>query len=296
MFSGMEMRRRAALIAAAFAVLAAVGVGVIARAGSGDATLTPNPDPNYTSMAQRVEQTLASVPVPPDAVRLSTFPPAALESPPLTPGSENLIDRFSLWRASGTLDAAIAWFEAHPPPGLPVSVRGDGPDERYRLFQAADANFQDQPAATVAVVAAGDGVAFRIDAMAIWTPSRPASAHIGLVDSVDITVVRLDVLADLRKRAPTVHRTLTGAPAQRLADAIDALPLYLRGGFGCQVETGSSDQLIFHTRSGATVEAVDSRSGCTGVELTIGGAMTRLSGSVDAQVLAALGLPANYGA
>jgi hypothetical protein len=294
----MGMRRRAALIAAAFALLSVVGVGIVARVGSRGATLTnatvtPNPDPNYALTVQRVEWTLASVPVRPDAIPQAASPVAQLVRPPLDPGSDNLIDRFSFWRASGTVDAAIAWFETHPPSGMSVGARGGGVFERY-LFEAGS-TVPGEPWVVVAVAATGDGVAIRVDAMALWTLAKPALARIGPVDSVDVTVDRLNILMDLRLRAPTVHRTLTGAPAQRLADTIDALLVNPPGQVSCEDETGASDRLIFHTRSGRVVDVVESVRACPGVRLTRDGASTQLTGSVDGQVMAALGLPANYG-
>src|SRR5262245_64163380 len=100
----METRRRAALIAAAFALLAVAGAGIVAQVRPGQATLTdatgpPSLVPFDAPTLQRVERTLASVPIPPDAGRLATYPVAQLARPPMVPASDNLIDRVSFWGA-----------------------------------------------------------------------------------------------------------------------------------------------------------------------------------------------------
>src|SRR5262249_37223333 len=155
----------------------------------------------------------------------------------------------------GTVAAAIAWFEANPPPGMTIGMRGNGNDEQDLGFQAGSM-FHDQPWVQITVVPAGDGVAIRVDAMAVWAPTKPAWAYLKAVDAVDATVLRPAFgPSGTPPLAPTAQRTLTGAPAQHLADAIDALPVMTPGVRSCPADRGFSDHLTFHTQDGRTVEA-----------------------------------------
>jgi hypothetical protein len=142
----------------------------------------------------------------------------------------------------------------------------------------------------VAVESLGAGVAVRVDAMAVWIPTRPPDTFIGTVNSVDVTVVR-------GSAAPTVTRTLTGAGAQRLADAVDALdPETQVGPRPCPVGMyGFSDTLVFHG-PGRTVTVFATVGGCGGATLVVdSGPQELLAGLLDEAVLAELGLAANYG-
>jgi hypothetical protein len=139
------------------------------------------------------------------------------------------------------------------------------------------------------VVAQGSGVAVRADAMAIWIPTKPASEYISTVTSVDITV-------DRPGAAPTVRRTLTGAPAQHLAAAIDALRVDLPGIRHCPMDRGFTDKLLCHTATGHTIDVITNVGDCGDSTATADGtAQPTLSGGADRVVTDELGLPSNYG-
>ena len=71
-----------------------------------------------------------------------------------------------------------------------------------------------------------------------------------------------------------------------------ALPTGLRH---CPPDFGFVDHLTFHTVNGRIVTATASASGCAFVSVAAGDAKIGLEGTVDAQIMTELGLPANYG-
>src|SRR5262249_15497626 len=159
-------------------------------------------------------------------------PTPELALPLAAPEYSNLIDRAAFWTAPGTLAEALTFYEAHPPVGLTLTGTGTVGGQALRIFTDPHAKGSfDSPQVEITVITFGAGVAVRADAMAIWIPTKPASAYIGAVSSVDVTVVRPGA-------AETVRRTLTGAAAQRLADAIDALSLAPSGVFSCPMGRG----------------------------------------------------------
>jgi hypothetical protein len=130
--------------------------------------------------------------------------------------------------------------------------------------------------------------------------SHPATIeYAGAVTSVDVTVNRGALgSAPNASNAPggsTLHKVLTGAAAQRLANAFDALPVATPSVNSCPMDRGFTDDLVFHSAA-HTIDAVDEVGGCEGIGVTVDGmAQPGLSGSIDAEVTAELGLPAAYG-
>jgi hypothetical protein len=248
-------------------------------------------DPNFAPTLERVLEALASVPTLPQAVLVDRAPSAELELPWSYPSNGALVDRAGFWTAPGTGTEAVAYYRAHPPTGM--SLTGEGKtgspgQERFEVIFGNPDVSRDTPWIQISVVAYRDGVAVRVDAMAVWIPTKLARAYIGVVDSVDITV-------DRRSTAPTIHRTLTGAAAQRLADAVDALQPATPGTYSCANDHGI-DVLLFHSASAAAIRVETEAGGCGFVTVTANGVVQLgLVGGLDTQVLAELGLPWNYG-
>jgi hypothetical protein len=154
------------------------------------------------------------------------------------------------------------------------------------LFSVPAGEAFTQASIFVAVVPYPGGVAIRVDATAVWIPTKPASEYIGSVDSVDVTV-------DRGGAAPTVLCRLSGAPARRLAAAVDALrpePHY--GPRPCPlIRNPETDTLLFRP-AGHIITVVATGEGCGGVSVDVDGvAQPRLGGYLDAQVHTELDLP-----
>jgi hypothetical protein len=256
-------------------------------------------DPHFAATLAAVEQALAASPTLPGATEQQTAPVATLDDASGVPGSNTLIDRARFWTAPGSIDAAIAYFTAHPPVGSTLDGTGTSGGPGGATVNELMFATQSGPATNgladngvgylVQVVGNGDGVAVRVDVQAIWVPSKPAVELIGQVSSVAVVVNR-------NGQAPTVSRTLTGAPAQQLADAIDALQVDGLGTRSCPASFGFVDTLTFDADSGRAVVASVIADGCAGVGMTVDGAkQPQLAGGVDGQVLSEMGLPSNYG-
>jgi hypothetical protein len=299
------------LVVATVSVVAGVSAAIVASRhsstqppGPGSSvgptgTATASADPNFALTLQLVERILAAAPTLPGAVPAGQAPTTALSTPANSPADGNLTARTAFWTAPGTMSAAIAYFKANPPTGMKLTGTMTGGnangntgtgtvDEQGVTFEGPSTTTSQSPQLEITVVPLGGGVGVRVDAMAIWIPTKPASEHIGTVTSVDITV-------DRRASAPTVRRILTGAPAQRLADAVDALPVGTTSVRFCALDRGFSDDLVFHAGA-RTIHVVNRVGGCGGVRVTVGrAAQPELSGSVDPLVTKELALPANYG-
>jgi hypothetical protein len=255
-------------------------------------TIGTSNDPNFASTLAAVQRTLQQVPSLPASRRVRSSPAAALDCPTTIQESANWIDRASFWTTPGTAANVIAYFTTHPPDGMTLTSRGTistGQGDIVELIGFGSAlSSAATPGVTVSVTPLADGVGIRIDATAVWQPTKPGSERIGTVTSVDVTVTR-------GTSTPTVSRTLEDPAAQRLADAVDRLSPEAPGVRSCPNDQGFTDALVFHS-SGRTVNVVNHVGGCGGVSVTVNGVeQPDLAGSVDAQVLAALGLPANYG-
>jgi len=260
-----------------------------------DGTLYTSDDPNFGAAQQRVERALTTVPTLPGAVRLDRAPVDRLQQPSSYVDTGNLIDRATFWRASSTVPGAVGWFRAHPTPGLSCCSTGLSNTEADLTFGWTTPG-RGQPCIQITVVADAGGVAIRVDAMEVWNPTKPVWAYIGAVDSVEVMVLRpWPGPVNTRPAAPTVRRTLTGAAAQRLADAVDALQVATSGARSCPPDFGFFDRLTVHTVAGRTVNVRVSASGCPFVTVTAKGATTLLYGSIDDQITKELGLPPNYG-
>jgi hypothetical protein len=262
-------------------------------------TVGTSDDPNFAPTLRLVEQTLAGAPTLPGAVPAVHAPAAALTAPFGYRADGNLIDRAAFWTAPGTPTDAIEYLTTNLPFGMTLSGTGssghtktDRMEKQVVMYDGPVTSPSQWLELQISVVRSGSGVAVRADATGVWLPTKPAAEYIGTVSSVDVTVYRPTATAG----APTVHRTLTGVAAQRLADAIDALPLPTPQTRTCLTGRPFSDEFVFHAAS-RTIAAVNRVDGCGGVvTVTINGAgQPNLSGNIDMQVTAELGLPADYG-
>lgn len=249
-------------------------------------------DPHRAQAQALVATLLAEAPVPPGAAPLPGTGPGILRSGSF--GSPNFLDRHGLWQSAGTMSSALAYVRAHLPTGWVENGSGESTDHgritSLSLTLAPSGSFE--PYATQVDVQIGvapyqDGVAIRVDAQAIWLPTKPAAALIVDPSSVAVSVER--------PQHHTVHRTLGAAAARRLAARINRLDPDVFGVRSCPMDWGGTDVLRFATRSG-TVVARQGVSGCADVHVIRDGrTLLTLNGTVDPTLMHLLGLPANYG-
>jgi hypothetical protein len=244
-----------------------------------------------------VTDLLALLPVLPGAVPIDQPPVAALDQPFESAGTQNLVDQGRLWTAPGTVAQATAYLKAHARPRLVVSTvesshGGNAPAVSGVTFDPVDGYSSDAYSGLtgiVTVVAYRGGVAVRADAQAAWLPERAAAEQI----PADVTAV--DVVVDRGTRAATVRRTLTGDAARSLARLVNALPTQPPGTRFCEAEVAGFIDVLTFRGSGSPIVVTAQVSGCASVQVGGAGNPPLEAGGLDAAVLRALGLPANYG-
>jgi hypothetical protein len=316
--AGVPRRRRylAPLLAAAAVAAIAVPIALFAVRDSGTTpsksptagTEAPAPPPVVADpkgdAIDRITTALDAAPLPPGAVRSDTGLESVVE--PLSISmSPNQVRRTSWWTAPGDVSPAIDYMKAHPPTGLKLQGwAGGGSDDRQEV------DFADSPSDPASYPLEIDydmapydgGIAIRIDAWTIWAPNRPEWSFVPAdATSVDLTVVRDSLNPDHPDLggAPMVERTLSGEALTQLADALNALPSRAPEGIHhCPaIFIEAHDVAVFHTPRGnirmehgsfcAWNAVITPPPGVDEVYLS-GGDFTNA-------VLAALGLPDNYG-
>jgi hypothetical protein len=306
-----------AVLAATVVVLALRGPDSPSRAGVGGplGTLQPgstgatepvatqssaaSDDPKAAALAE-IAAALEGAPLPPDAVR-SDSPLPPLDDGFVTSASPNEVRTSRFYTAPGTVSEAFDYVKGHPPTDMSMQSYGSGPQEQDIEFATAPTDPASYPVELdYYLVPYRSGIALRVDAWTTWAPNRPPWSLIPAdATSVDLTVVR-DAYNDQPAGAPTVQRTLTGDALAKLAATLNALPARApEGVHSCPAMLMRASELaVFHTPDGdirvshpmdncsfnAIITAPPSKD-----EVYVGG------NDVTAAVLAALGLPADYG-
>lgn len=165
---------------------------------------------------------------------------------------------------------------------------------KYRLYQ----NVARTRDLEYKFVPRSGGTIITLYAEALWTPVRPAWSYLPKsITSVDVTLERTSSGRPV-PGVPTVHRTVTGQAAQRLATAVNALRPSEQLGQMCTGPTDNNDTLKFHVDN--QLVTVTATYLCfDNAELTAGGHRTSVSldpGSLDSVVVSALGLSGKYSA
>jgi hypothetical protein len=168
-------------VAAAVAVPSVVGrhrTAVVA-VGPGGATT----EAARKAITQQVaEQLVAGVQLPAGAVAHSTAPTQALAQALNSPGSENLIEISRFYTVPGSIDAVLAYAQAHPPTdsyfnGTSSSADDTGVTSQGITFGAIATPDYAAPAVSVVATTFGTGVAVRVDAFLVWRPLRTAAEY-----------------------------------------------------------------------------------------------------------------------
>lgn len=294
-----RMRPRGAAPSLAAVVVAACASSAGAHRTTGASSPSSPHDPKAAAIRQ-IESALAGAPLPPGARRSKSLG----AGPGLTTStSPNEVRRSAWWTAPGGVTGTIAYLQAHPPKGMAAGDSGSGPNSEELSFATPghgnygiELDYYVQPH--------GGGVAIKIDAWTVWVPNRPAWSYVPRsFTSVDVTVVRapLDPRGPGGKGAPTVHKTLRGSAAQRLARAFDQLAVRAPEGMhSCPPPMlRATDLVVFHTSTG-DLRATAIHSGCgPNAAVTAPGhtkAPVYLDGTAFTHaVLTALVLPDGYG-
>jgi hypothetical protein len=289
------VRVLAPALAAAVVVAVAV-VGALLAGSPRHHQPADKPAPQHTPYAdtlRAVERLLNAAPVLPGADVVDHAPTPALQQPFMQPGSPNDVDRIRWWTAPGTVNAALAYFRAHPAPGVVKwTSEGRGNPIHSLLFNASGAQWTNPtayavPGLFISVVQLGDHVAVRANAHAVWLPQRTPA------EQIPMNVTSVDVILDRHAYAPRITRTLAAPAARSLATVVNSLPVEIPGG-RCPADIGFTDTLTFHTPTTVIRVAVEVE-GCQPVTVTRPGGAPQpvLSGGgrLNHALITTLGLP-----
>lgn len=260
----------------------------IIRAGS--------PDPDWARTVAAVARLMAGTPVLPHAQRLSHAPVPALAEVMSEPGYSSHIVRWtSWWTAPGSVHAALSYFNTHRPPGLSAdgsgSTGGPGVGTQDLFYGGVPTSAYESPTVDVEVATFGSGVAVRVDAYAVWLPSRTADSIIHDPTSVTVTLQARSLIGS--KPPSTVRKTLPAGAAGRLGRLVNGLDGGVFIAHGCPaMSVEVDDTLVFRTAHGAfTVR--DSTNPCAdtaSVRTPAGRQYLLQRGTLHEAVLAALDL------
>lgn len=260
-------------------------------------TSSPSPDTSMQRAIAQAQELLLKVPLLPGAQSIGESPISELDQPSTTTMVPTLIIRTRFWLAPGDTDGAIAYFRAHPPAGMHEGASGLSsgvqPDTQFVDFESGR-NLKLQ----LTVVDFQGGVAVRADAQVIRVPDRPRWAYVSdSVTSAEVTVIR-EALDPAAGGAPTVQRTVTGETLEQLARAVNGLPSRAPEGIhGCvAMSVRVQDRVVFHSSSGDLKVVLGGCSFNAAISAPFGTRYAYVdAGQFRAAVLAAVGLPSNYG-
>jgi hypothetical protein len=229
---------------------------------------------------------LASFAVPSGARKLAAAPPVdkgALKSPVQIPVTPDLVDKADWWLAPGKPQQVLAWEAKHVSRryaldgtdngSFPTGREGGGEEVWADMFSLPDiTGVLDSRELVVEVVQDGDKTAIRVDAQVTWQPAVPASEKVPA--AAKAVTISMDPGMNQGSKKPPKPVTITDpAKLGALRALINSLPLFPPGDFSCPAAFGGNLVLTFRARPGtpALAVATDMRSGCGGVDLTIGG-------------------------
>ncbi|WP_370364971.1 hypothetical protein [Catenulispora sp. GP43] len=261
--------------------------GSAVAAGSSSAT-----DPHEVVAQQEIAHMLAAFQAPPGATESAGQPdplPSGLQHPPIQAGAQTQAGAVAWYSAPQSPDQVLAWVRAHPPTGSSLSGSGSssvGPSFVSFAFPGT-LNWL-----VVSPLSGSDGrTVVRLDAIAVWTPSRPAATKLGY-GAPSVSVVTT-APPDPRQPLPASEaRTQTAtAPLiiHQVVDLLNALQPQIRGAVNCPSDDGTRVRI---TLPGLAVVSADP-VGCEAVEITPqGGAPQFYTGGPDliAKVYALFGI------
>ena len=267
----VEDVRRTAVLVGACCLLTACGTRGAAPQTAPDppsSVRSISPQSPQAVTLRAVDTLLRSVGTPAGS-RTATVDEAAGLTPISTTVAHEFVDHHTAYAVPLSVNDALAWFRAHPPPRTKQSgssSMSDGTTTTSGLtFEAPPgADYVGLEAQINISPAGADSSLVRIDAQATWLSRR------GPQDLVPLTETSVDVV--LHDAARHIMRaTLTGPVVADLARVVNHLRPVAGGTYNCPNDDGAHDVLVFHGRGpDRTVEAAT--SGCAFVAIRVNGA------------------------
>lgn len=273
------------------AVVGVAGATVGAQASSSGPTPSPAGstvpagsssanDPHQAEAARQVVQMLAAFQPPPGAkaVQQPDPLPSSLAKPPMWSSAATQEAAVRWYETSESPGRVLAWVQAHPPTGSEPAVSASesaGPSLLSFAFPGP------QSWLIVTPENASDGrTIIRLDASAVWIPSRPAGSQLGY-GSTSVSVVttnRLNPQFPVPADESTPHTSTDPAVVHQAVDLLNALQPPIPGTKHCADDLGITVQITLPDL--ATVKA--DAGGCGAVAITPqGGSPQYYSGASD---------------
>ena len=199
-------------------------------------------DPHQQAAELNAAFVLGSYSSPPGSVRLAAAPPGSgLGAPPSTPTTPDLVDLSKLWSTPGDMTSVIAWAKEHAPAHSTLSGMGESgsnpPGQRppgapgsprinvvtmMGIAFALPTSGQALSTLQLLVSVAPDGpgtVVLRLDAQAIWVPTRPAWSFV----TAKVTTVTATVWTGAGGTVPHTATSTDPGTVARLRGLVNAM-------------------------------------------------------------------------
>ena len=277
-FAFLVLAGTAALTVAGCAVAGPPGTGTAGHPAGTASASALSPQQRAQAAAAAI---LADFAVPAGAKQLSVPPgkvSSALSGPVQRAGTQDLVDRHSLWEAPGAPAAVLAGEEQRLPRQFTRTetfhgTLAGGVASAGGVFSLpAVPDVLDTRELLVEVANAGGGrTAIRVDAQVAWVPPKPAGAVVPPAATV-VTLSMSDGWNGSGGKPPAPVTITDPATAGKVAALIDRLPPPPSGNYNCPDDNGEALSLAFRARPGGPVlaTAVLQLSGCEWIHLTIG--------------------------
>jgi hypothetical protein len=269
------------VVAASCAALAAV-VCVTAPAVSAATAARSSGSPRQLAETDAATM-LAAFRAPPGAERSDPIAVPALSDAPGGSSSPDFVSRVAWWRVPGTMDAALAWVQAHAPAGFTLGGSGSTTDgsvvtTRFDMFSLPTVpDVLAERSLYVSVASDGtDRTAMRVDSQVSWLPVKSRAERIPAAAKV-VTILALPAVSGSPVRPITrmfLPVTITNlATVTKIAKVVDDLQLMPPGVFHCPFSNGEGMRLTFRAVKDGPVlaQATAQANGCGTVTLVVDG-------------------------
>jgi hypothetical protein len=213
---------------------------------------------------------------PSGASEVSSAPVAVLKNAtPPRPASPDVATKTTWWVAPGDPRKVLAWEASHLPKLFHLYGTGTAStgvwDDDFSLPNVKGVLISRD--LSVAVTADGQGkTAIRVDAVAQWLPARtPADM---LPKGVRVVTISQHLGLNAHGKKPPEPATISDTKeVAKIVALINAQPLFPPGAYNCPMDDGQSVTMRFRAKAGGPVIAVATleTSGCTGIDITVGG-------------------------
>jgi hypothetical protein len=288
---GRRPAARLVIIAAAMSAVACGASNLPAGVGSGTIATSSG---NRRAAEAELSSLLAAAQLPPGAERLVSAPEPFLDAAPQTEASPNFITLTAWWQVDLPYVQVETWITEHPPSGLQSDVGGSfgGPGvatNTFMGFRAPDTAAYTGARLLIEVATMGSRTGMRVDADAIWLPSKSPLEVVATGTPVTLIV---EDHGDDPSAQPVLTKLLDPEDGNAVIADLNALEPSDGGTRNCGMDTGYRVLIDVVVRGGD--EVFDDYSACDLVLVDRGGtSLPNLTGSpaLDSEIESLVGPP-----